>query len=87
MAFETLHGIVVKYSDYKESDRVMSVLTVERGLVTLTARGCRKKGSPIAASCEICAYSEFVIFNRVGVDTISTATMLESFYPIREDYE
>ena len=50
MAFETLHGIVVKYSDYKESDRVMSVLTVERGLVTLTARGCRKKGSPIAAS-------------------------------------
>ena len=87
MAFETLHGIVVKYSDYKESDRVMSVLTVERGLVTLTARGCRKKGSPIAASCEICAYSEFVIFNRVGVDTISTATLLESFYPIREDYE
>ena len=87
MAFETLHGIVVKYSDYKESDRVMSVLTVERGLVTLTARGCRKKGSSIAASCEICAYSEFVIFNRVGVDTISTATLLESFYPIREDYK
>lgn len=86
MVFDTLHGIVVKYSDYKESDRILNVLTVERGFITLTARGCRKKNSPIASACELCAYSEFIVHNRLGIEVISSATLLEGFYPIREDY-
>ncbi len=86
MAFETIHGIVIKYSDYKESDRILSVLTVEQGFITLTARGCRKKSSQLAAACEICTYSEFVIYSRCGILNVSTASVLESFYPIREDY-
>ena len=87
MAFETVSGIVLRYTDYKESDRILNVLTRERGLVALTAHGCRKKNSPVAAACELCCYSEFVIYSRCGVDNISNATVIESFYPIREDYD
>lgn len=87
MTFETVHGLVIKYSDYKESDRILSVLTVERGFMTLTARGCRKKNTSMSAACEICVYSEFVIYKRCGVYNVSTATVLESFYPIREEYD
>lgn len=87
MTLETVHGLVLRYSDYKESDRILSVLTVERGLITLTARGCRKKNSSLTAACEICVYAEYVIYRLCGVYNISTASLLEGFYPIREEYD
>ena len=85
--FETLKGIVIRYTDYRDSDRILQVLTREQGLVSVTARGCRSSKSKISAACESCIYGEFVVYERARIKYVSSAAVLEAFYPIREDYE
>ena len=43
-------GLVLREVNYKESDKLLTVLTAEGGKRTVKARGCRRKGSPLAAA-------------------------------------
>ena len=86
MAFETLNGIVLRYANYRDNDRILTVLTQERGAVAVTVRNCRKKSSVTAdAVSEQCCYGEFVVYERGGILYASSTAIKESFYPIRED--
>lgn len=88
MAFEKLNGIVLRYANYRDNDRILTVLTQERGAVAVTVRNCRKKSSVTAdAVSEQCCYGEFVVYERCGILYASSTAIKESFYPIREDYE
>ena len=88
MAFETLNGIVLRYVDYRENDRILTVLTRERGLVTLTARGVRAKGRTVSAQVsDAYCYGEFVVYERNGLENVSSSSVTEAFYPLREDYD
>lgn len=87
MSFEKINGIVLKYVNYKDSDKILSVLTRERGIVSLNARGCMRMNSMIASVCDVMCMAEFVIYRRSGIDYISSASLIDSFYSIREDYD
>lgn len=88
MAFDKLNGIVLRYADYKENDRILTVLTRERGIVSLTARGVRsaKPNNACAVKDSFCC-GEFVVYERNGIEYISSSSVIEAFYPIREDYD
>ena len=86
MPKEVLNGIVLRTVDYKESDRILSVFTKEQGLITVSARGCRQGSKLAAVSTQFC-YGELEIGVHAGRMQLSSGTVLESFYPIRESYE
>ena len=44
----TTKALVLRGVDYKESDRILTLLTRDMGKVTVSARGCRKKNRPCA---------------------------------------
>ena len=44
----TTNALVLREVNYKESDKILTLLTEEEGKLTVSARGCRKKDSPIA---------------------------------------
>ena len=46
-------GLVLREVNYKESDKLLTVLTAEGGKRTVKARGCRRKGSPLAAAAQL----------------------------------
>ena len=87
MPNDVLNGIVLRTTDYRESDRILNILSRERGLITAAARGCRKPNSKYAAFASQFTYGEIEVNERVGKLQLSSAAVLESFYPIREDYE
>ncbi|MBR3299681.1 MAG: DNA repair protein RecO [Clostridia bacterium] len=88
MAFETLNGIVLRYADYKESDRILTVLTREQGLVSLTARGVRSNRKNAAGAVkDVYCCGEFVVYERNRIKYVSSSSVIEAFYPIREDYD
>ena len=51
-------GIVLRSTDTKETDKILTVLTPDRGKIAVIARGARRKNSRLAASCQLLAYSE-----------------------------
>lgn len=81
----TVRGIVTRYADYRESDRILTLLTCELGLVSVKARGCRKAKSPLLSVSELFVYGEFVLYKNGDKYTLDSALAQESFYSLRED--
>lgn len=80
-------GIVLRTVDYRESDRILTVFSKERGVIAVSARGCRKQTSKFAAFANQFCYGEIEVTERAGKLQLASASLLESFYPIRESYE
>lgn len=85
MAYQTTQGIVLRRSDYRDNDRVLTLLTPERGRVDVTARGCRKPKSPILAASDLFAMGEYVLYRGKGHEMITGCELTDSFYPLRTD--
>ena len=70
---------------YKEADRILTVLTAERGKITVKARGALRKGSRMAAASQSLCFSEFTLFGNRGRWTANEGVCLEQFLGLRED--
>ena len=81
----TTKALVLRGVDYKESDRILTLLTQEQGKLTASARGCRKKGSAIAAGCQLLAWSELVLYDYQGRWAVKEAAVERLFQGVRND--
>lgn len=63
---QTTMGLVLRDVAYKEGDKILTVLTRELGKLTVSARGCRRKGSQLAAGCQLLCWSEMVLYEFQG---------------------
>ncbi len=79
-------GIVLRTADYRDNDRMLSLLT-PRGRMDVLCRGCRKNKSPLLAASECFAFGEYVLYQAKGRSTVSSCTLNDAFYPLREDYD
>lgn len=83
----TTKALVLRAVDYKESDKILTLLTAELGKVTASARGCRKKGSPIAAACQLLCWSELVLYDYNGRWSVKEASTERQFRGVRDDLD
>ena len=59
----TVRGLVIRTVDIKETDRLITIFTEERGALTALARGARSlKSRKMAATMQFC-YSNFVLYD------------------------
>lgn len=58
----TVNGIVLKELQLKESDKVITVLTRELGVISIYAKGAMRLKNKFHSSTGIFTYSEFVVF-------------------------
>ena len=86
MYFKT-PGLVLRETDYQETDRLLTVLTRDYGKLTLRARGVKRKNSPLKSGCQLLTYSEFTVFENKGKHIVDEAVPLEMFLPLRSDIE
>lgn len=80
-------GLVLRETEYKDADKLLTVLTKDRGQLTLRARGVRSRVSKLKSGCQLLAFSEFTIFENRGYMVVDEAVPIELFMPLREDIE
>ncbi len=80
-------GLVLREVNYKEADKLLTVLTAEGGKRTVKARGCRRKGSQLAASAQLLVYSEMTLFEYRDYYTLNEAVSLQQFWGVKSDVE
>ena len=83
----TIQALVLRVTDYNDRDSLVNVLTKNHGLLTVKARGLRRKNSPLTAPCQLLAYSEFTVFEYRGMYTINEGHTLELFQKLRSDLD
>lgn len=78
-------GLVLRETNYKEADKILTVLTREGGKRTVKARGCRRKGSRLAASTQLLVWSDMELFEYRDYFTLNEAESQEQFWGIKGD--
>ena len=85
MAILKTEGIVLKYSNFGESDKILTILTRNSGKIKAIAKGCRKPKSSLLSSSEVFVFSEFVLYKGTNLYHLSQAVTRETFYNMRKD--
>ena len=72
-------GLVLRVTDYKDSSRIMTVLTSSEGKLTVSARGAMRRGSRLAAAAQPLAYSHMTLSCSRDRWTLTEAQTIELF--------
>ncbi len=80
-----INGIVLRETETKETDKILTVLTPKLGRIPVIARGARRKNSRLAASSQLLVYSELTIFQRGNWYLLDAGSTLELFDGVRQD--
>lgn len=80
-------GLVLRETEYKDHDLLLTVLTRDFGKMTLKARGVRGRRSKLKSACQLLTYAEFTVLDYQGYHVISEAEPKQMFFALRSDLE
>lgn len=80
-------ALVLRAVDYKETDKVLTLLTPMDGKVTASARGSRKRGSALAAGTQLLIWSDMVLYEYQGRWSVKEAAVERQFRGVEQDIE
>jgi DNA repair protein RecO (recombination protein O) len=80
-----VRGLVVRATEYKERDLLLTLLTSEQGRITVKVRNVRRRNSPLAVACQLLALSEFTLFEYKDYYVVNDAHVVELFSGLRQD--
>lgn len=87
MEAETVHALVLRRRDSGENDRQLTVLTAERGVLDVVAKGARKGGSRLAGSSEPFAVCTMSIAPGRKRHYVTQTQPITSFPGLRAEYD
>ncbi len=82
---EKVSGIVLSAISYGESDKILKVFTLEKGLISAKIKGVKKAGAKLKFASEPFCFAEFILLSGRAGYTVINASLIESFYAIREN--
>ena len=83
--FVNTTGIILREVTYKDSSKILTVLTSDEGKVTLSAYGAYRKNSKLAVSTGLLVFSHMTMTKRKDRWTLTEAQPIEQFLGLRDD--
>lgn len=80
-------GIVLKAIDYKDSDKLITIFSPVKGLITARVRGVKKAKAKLAFAVQPFAFVEFMLSAKGGFYTVINATSIDQFFNITTDFD
>ena len=82
-----LHGVILKSSDYSEYDRRLTVLTTERGKITVFARAVKRPGNKLMAGTEPFVFGTFLVTEGKSAYNLKDTEINNYFENLRKDLQ
>ncbi|MCR4875616.1 MAG: DNA repair protein RecO [Clostridiales bacterium] len=79
-------AIVLRYVNYREQDRIVTLFSPSRGRIDAVIRNCRKPKSHNLNSGELFALGDYMLVETGGRVTVTSVHLIETFYALRQDY-
>ena len=80
-------GIVLRYADYKDADRMLTLLTPDYGLISVSARGVRRQNAKLRFAAELFTYGSYMLNDKNSRYALMGCVLQDSFYSLREDID
>ena len=86
MGAYSVEGIVLRHADYRENDRMLTLLT-PRGRVDALSRGCKRPKSPLLPASEVFVLGNYELISGKNHTLVSACLLRDSFYDLRLDID
>ena len=80
-------GIVLRETETKEADKILTVLTDTHGKISVIARGARRKSCKYAACAQPLVYSEWTLYQKGDWYYANEGSTIELFNGLRSDLD
>ena len=80
-------GLVLKETRYKESDRILTILTPGLGVISASAQSSLRLKSKLFSACGLFCYSEFTLVPGRNMYTVREAAVKNVFHGISSSIE
>lgn len=84
---QKIKGIVISSKDYKENDKILTIFSLEKGVVYAKIVGVKKPGAKLKAAKEIFCFADFEIVSKGDFSTVTSANVIETFFNITSDID
>ena len=78
-------AIVLHTVDYKDNDKLLTLFSPTLGKITAGIRGVKKPTAKLAFAAQPFCFAEYVLAEKSGRYTVTSAYLHESFFSIRSD--
>ncbi|MGI9950801.1 DNA repair protein RecO [Moorellaceae bacterium AZ2] len=82
-----VQGIVLSSQDFREADRILHILTPNRGKITAIAKGVRKAKSSLRSGTQRLCLARFLLYEGRSMATVTQCQVENFFAPLRESLE
>jgi DNA repair protein RecO (recombination protein O) len=83
----TVKGLILKSTDYKEADKLLTILTLEKGKIYVRARGVKKSTSKLKAFCQSFCFGDFELVTGKSGFVLSGINCIDNFFEITKDLD
>ncbi len=86
MEFKT-DALMLKAVDYGENDKMVTLLTAARGKIGACMKGVKKANAKLKFAAQPFCFAEYVLAEKSGRHTVTSASLYDGFFSLREDVE
>ena len=86
-AYIVTKGVVLRETETKEADKILTLLTADRGKISVIARGVRRKSCKYAACAQQLVYSEWTLYQKGEWYYANEGATAELFSGLRTNLE
>lgn len=87
MQHEAIDGVVVRVRDMADHDRYLSVLTAEKGRISILAKGSRSLKGPQRAVSQLYTYGNFEYYRKGDFCILKGGSPIQPFYALSMDID
>ena len=84
MEFKT-DALLLRAADYGENDKMVTLLTADRGKIGACMKGVKKANAKLKFAAQPFCFAEYVLAEKSGRHTVTSASLYDGFFPLRED--
>ncbi len=77
-----INGLIIRENAYGESDKMLTVLTAERGKISVAGKGVRSQKSVLRVYAHIMFYGELTLYERSDRLWLKEASEIRDFYNV-----
>jgi DNA repair protein RecO (recombination protein O) len=82
---EKVNALMLRAVDYRDNDKILTLLTAETGKISAGIRGVRKAGAKLKFAAQPFCFAEYILSKTGDKYTVIQASEEESFYELRTD--
>lgn len=87
MSHEAIDGLVIRVRNMGANDRYLTVLTAEKGRITLLAKGSKSLRGEQRAVSQLFTYANFEYYKKGDFYILKGGSVIDSFYAISMDMD